>query len=113
MQSKTGSQVVLRTGVYSAALEGGFFVRIDSITADSRCPTNVVCVQAGSATVRLGLHAGTAPDSYYTVNTGSTPSAVAHGYRITLDSLRPYPAGQPILQADYRAYVTVTFLPDA
>ena len=56
-QSKAGSPVVLRTGIYSAALEGGFVVRIDSI--------------------------------------------------------RPYPAGQPILQADYRAYVTVTFLTDA
>jgi len=109
-----GTRVTLQPGQQQSPVNGIYVVLI-KVENDSRCPTNVQCVWQGDAEVTLGISTNslelTAP---VVLHTGIEPRfTVRNGYKFTLDSLTPYPrAGQPIAQGDYRAWLTVRFLPD-
>ena len=80
------------------------------VSGDSRCPADVVCIQAGDATVHLrALDDGAAAD--YMVHTGDSARAAAthRQLRIELLQLAPYPfSTRTIAQDDYRATLKVT-----
>ena len=82
------------------------------VTGDSRCPADVVCIQAGDAIVHIrALEGGAAAD--YALHTGDSARAVAthRQLRVELVRLDPYPfSGRTIGQADYRATLKVTAL---
>jgi len=103
-------EVALVAGVFNLSL-----IRVDN---DSRCPTDVTCASAGDATVVFtavppgpnGI--GTAAMQFLHTNT-EPRSLVLSGYRITLDSLSPRPVSTHVIaQGEYRAYMSVAFLPD-
>ena len=73
---------------------------------DSRCPSDVVCVTAGNAEVRLRLRGG-GVDSTLSLNTTTPPKeATIGGVRLELVGLEPYPkASVPKVPADYRATI--------
>jgi hypothetical protein len=76
---------------------------IDSVANDSRCPSDVTCVHAGDADVRLRVR--DAVESVHTVHALKEPRAASFsGYTITLVDLSPTPRSTvSISQADYRA----------
>jgi len=73
---------------------------------DSRCPSDVVCVTAGNAEVRLRLRGG-GVDSTFSLNTTTPPKeATIKGVRLELVGLEPYPkTSVPRVAGDYRATI--------
>jgi hypothetical protein len=76
---------------------------IDSVANESRCPSDVTCIQAGDADVRLRVRDG--QESSHTIHALKEPrSASFNGYTITLVELSPTPRSTVrIQQRDYRA----------
>ena len=110
-----GAPFTLRVGARAVLADDALSVRFDSVTADSRCPSNVQCVRAGEAIVQLTLRAG-AIDSTVRLQTPSAPARTAFApstatigaYSVTFASLEPVPvAGQERRQADYVAHLVV------
>ncbi|MEO8194344.1 MAG: hypothetical protein ABI681_10895 [Gemmatimonadales bacterium] len=85
-------------------------IRFRGVTEDSRCPSDVVCVWAGNAAVKLSLTAGEGSASEIKVSTTLEPkSVVFSGYRIALSGLKPAPlSGKPIPPEAYVATLLVT-----
>jgi len=86
-------------------------IEFTSVTGDSRCPADAVCIQGGDAVVHIRVTGG--GTSTYELHTGdNSRAAVVHGlYRIALMQLQPYPfSAQPISPNDYRATLTATRL---
>jgi hypothetical protein len=85
-------------------------VRFVTVSGDSRCPADAICIQGGDALVQIQVidNGGT---SDYELHTGdSSRAAITHRQvRIALVELQPYPfSSRPIVPGDYRATLTVT-----
>jgi hypothetical protein len=85
-------------------------VQVDTISEDSRCPSDVQCVWAGNARVQLRMRTATAGDAVMPVNTMLDPRSASYGGRtVTLVGVEPQPRqGQPIRQEDYRVRLRFT-----
>ena len=89
--------------------EAGFSIEFRSVSGDSRCPADAVCIQGGDASVHVRVTDATRTD--YELHTGdSSRAAVTHRQaRIELVELQPYPfSSRPIAPGDYRVTLTVT-----
>jgi hypothetical protein len=106
------SQVVV--SVAQSDVASGVRVSLIRVENESRCPSTVTCVWQGDATAVITVQVGSSDGvsgllAQQFVHTSVEPrSVVVSGYRVRLDSLTPYPTGQPIEQKDYRGYFTVT-----
>lgn len=99
----------LRIPLGAQAMTQGGRVRVAFLerVGDSRCPTNVVCVWAGDAEVRVRVHAG-GKELVARIHTTVEPQVVTfEGYALRLVGLTPYP-GSGDQQATPVAYVTVS-----
>lgn len=77
-------------------------VHFDSVTEDSRCPTDVQCVWAGNATVRLVVDSAE-QSAVVTLRTSVQQPSAVFGRAIELRGLRPQrTSGTP---PPYRQYV--------
>jgi len=79
---------------YSAHLDGtSFTITFNGVTADSRCPLGVMCIQAGNATLSLTVTDGAStktPVLLYANPTPTTPDSVkVGGYELHLVTLQP------------------------
>lgn len=85
-------------------------VRFLSVAEDSRCPSDVVCVWAGNAVVRLAITSTQSSSIEAALNTTLDPKNVTFGgYTIRLIDLKPVPkSGTKIVDADYVATIEVT-----
>ena len=90
---------------------GSVDVRFIGVTADSRCPADVMCVQvvAGDATVVLEMSGGGGPRRHELVlNDMSKRHVSDRGYVVELTALAPSRlANRQIDAADYRATIVV------
>lgn len=68
-------------------LEIGF----QALLADSRCPSDVVCIWQGEGKVELSLTMGDGPTIPVELNTNGPQTTTYGGYTITLLGLDPYP----------------------
>jgi hypothetical protein len=87
--------VQLATGETAAVTPGSVRVQFVGVN-DSRCPSDVVCVQAGDAMIILGF-SGAAAERTDTLYLVRQPRAVTYGgYRFEAVDVQPYPrsAGQ-------------------
>ena len=87
-------------------------IRFVTVENDSRCPSDVTCVWAGNAAVRLQLGTGKGSKTV-TLNTSKSPSFVGeteyHGYKVKLVELGPYPrSDRKIAPRDYTATLLVS-----
>jgi len=87
-------------------------IRFVTVENDSRCPSDVTCVWAGNAAVRLQLGTGRGSKTV-TLNTSKSPSLVGeteyHGYKMKLVELSPYPrSDRKIGRRDYTATLLVS-----
>jgi hypothetical protein len=88
-----------------------FYICLDSVLNDSRCPAGANCIWAGNAAVRFKFEKLNDAPILFTLNTHiSFPSdVVLNGYRITLLNLDPYPTmGFPIEQKNYKAKIIIS-----
>jgi hypothetical protein len=85
-------------------------VQFVSVTGDSRCPADALCIQGGDAIVHIRVIDGGA-NSPYELHTGdSSRATVTHKQvRIALVELQPYPfSSRTIAPGEYRATLTVS-----
>jgi hypothetical protein len=103
-------QVTLARG--AVGLIDGSSIRLQfvSVTGESRCPSDVVCIRAGDAVVHI--HSTDADGSAdYALHAGDAGAAAEtlRGLRVQLVDLQPYPVStRPIAPDDYRATIVVT-----
>ena len=84
-------------------------VRFQSVSNDSRCPSDVQCVWAGNAVVGLVLSQGDGPSTEASLNTTLDPQSTKFaGHTIKLVGLKPAPkSGKPISSGAYVATLAV------
>jgi hypothetical protein len=81
-------------------------IKFAAVSEDSRCPSDVTCVWAGNAAVRLAVSTNRSNGKSLTLNTGHSPSlaneAQYQGYNLKLVDLSPYPrSDRKIAAGDY------------
>jgi hypothetical protein len=96
---------------HAAELPDGLRIKFDRVTADSRCPLDVLCVTAGDATVVLSASRDggvPVPLELHTMTPGGSQVSYAN-HTIQLMALQPYPRSdrQP-RSVDYVATLAVT-----
>ena len=83
-------------------------VHFDMVTEDSRCPTDVQCVWAGNATVRLRLDSA-GQSAVLDLKTSVPQPSTAFGRSFELRGLRPAPtSGTPVPRDRYVATLRVS-----
>lgn len=84
-------------------------VRFSGVGEDSRCGTDVQCIWAGNAVVRLTLSSSATTPSESALNTGLDPRQTPYaGFTIRLVGLKPYPkSGKVISPTEYVATLEV------
>ena len=100
-------QLVLAPG-QRTNVAAGVSVRFITVTADSRCPADAICVWAGDATVRIDVSSG-GDNAEQDLHTANKQPVSYRDLRIELVSLDPYPFhSRPIQPGDYRATLRIT-----
>ena len=109
-QVEPNRQFDLKSGQEASVQGTPISVRFLSVSEDSRCPSDVVCVWAGNAVVRLSLMSTQASSIEAALNTTLDPKNVTYGgYTVRLVDVKPVPkSGTKILDADYVATLEVT-----
>jgi hypothetical protein len=94
------------------AIVAGTGVRLQfvTVTGDSRCPADAVCILGGDAIVHVRVFEGDSPRDYELHTGDSRRATVVHGaFRIGLVELQPYPFSSRAIRSDeYRATLVVT-----
>lgn len=86
-------------------------VQFVTVTGDSRCPGDAICIQGGDALVHIRVIDGGATSSFELHTGDSSRATVTYKQlRISLVELQPYPFSSrgPITPGDYRATLTVS-----
>ncbi|HYC52202.1 MAG TPA: hypothetical protein VEB19_13900 [Gemmatimonadaceae bacterium] len=92
----------LRVGAAVRILGTPLLVRFDTVSEDSRCPTDAQCVWEGNATIRLSVDSAGKIQPVELRTSGTPQPASAFGHRIEYRALRPAPTtAAPIPSADY------------
>jgi hypothetical protein len=101
-------EVTLAPG-QSGSVAGGLTLKFDGVSGDSRCPADALCIQGGSASVRVEVSATSSVRREVVFETGNL-QPVRHGtWTLELVQLSPYPFGaSPIEPEDYRATLRIT-----
>lgn len=87
----------------SIASENAVVAFVD-VVEDSRCPSDVVCMWEGQATISVSMQVGRGSQEFIlTIGTDESPTATYGQYSVTLVSLEPYP--QSSVQTDPDDYV--------
>ena len=83
-------------------------VRFNDVSGDSRCPSDALCIQGGSAAVRITAQSNSSTRNYE-LHTGSMQPVQHEGLTISLVQLMPYPfSSRKIPPEEYRATLKVT-----
>jgi hypothetical protein len=103
-----GQPFDLKAGT-SAVLADDLKLTFDRVRADSRCPLDAICIQAGEAIVVLTLSQSAGAQAEHELRTTPALSEASYlSYVIKLVALAPYPRStQQIRPEDYVATLTV------
>ncbi len=84
-------------------------IKFVSLLEDSRCPTDVRCIQAGNARIKIEVKKTGGGQQSFEINTNSQPQFINFaGYTINLTDLKPAPATNiRINRSGYRATFAV------
>ncbi|MGH9873652.1 MAG: hypothetical protein ACRD9S_14480 [Pyrinomonadaceae bacterium] len=109
---RVGREFKLRVGQSVIVKGTRLRIRFVAVENDSRCPSDVTCVWAGNAAVRLQLGTGRGSKTV-TLNTSKSSSFAGEieyqGYTVKLIGLSPYPrSDRKIVKRDYRATLLVS-----
>jgi len=106
--SRVDWTISLAPGQSVAVPDSGIQLRFDSVTGDTRCPADALCVQGGDAIATIAVIDDGAV-SAYDLHTGH-PEPVRHGpLSIALVELAPYPFSSRRIEPDeYRLTLRVT-----
>ncbi len=86
-------------------------IRFSSVTEDSRCPSDVVCIWAGRATIVVNIFQNEQNLGIFSLSTEGDDVAVAifDKYSITLVEVEPYPStNQTIALSEYIVTIIIS-----
>jgi hypothetical protein len=84
-------------------------LKFEEVGSDSRCPSDVACIQAGDAVVSFTVIADDRTRQRYEVHTSGPTSVMHAGLTIALEGLEPRPvSSRPIRPAEYRLTLRVS-----
>jgi hypothetical protein len=103
------TQITLARGQSARVDEAGFTLRFDTVSGDSRCPLDALCIQGGDAIVKVSVMPYRGRTTQYDLHT-ATPASATHGsVTLTLEELSPYPfSSRPFDPSEYRARIRLT-----
>jgi len=105
-----GDTAFLELPIGRTADNGELRVTLDGVFEDSRCPSDVQCVWAGNASLRLTLATADETD-VVVVNSTTTPHMAAfEGFVLGFRDLTPYPTST--VPTDRSAYVATIWVVD-
>jgi len=110
-QVNLGNAFILLPGARAAITGEGLTVRFLDVTEDSRCPSEVVCIQAGQAVARVELESAASKDMALLTEVGGGTGLTYLTYREYTLAFRitPYPVSTQSIAANaYRLELTVT-----
>ena len=107
-----GENTTLRVGQQKTTAGGKVRVKLISVMEDSRCPTDVDCVWAGNAKVKVRVFVRGGETKTFELNTsGPDKAGQADAYRVQLESLTPgRKSNKNIRQRDYRVTFSINKL---
>ena len=106
-----GESFTLKVGQSATIASEDLKLQFDTVVSDSRCPSDVVCIQAGEAKIRLIATQNGAHTTLNLIEQGLTSGLNVVNYKTyTIEfKLSPYPVSTRMLGAsDYRLELTVT-----
>lgn len=84
-------------------------LKFEQVVSDSRCPSDVACIQAGEAVVAVTVIGADRARQRYEVHTSGATSVVHAGLTIVCEGLEPRPvSARPIRPSDYRLTLRVS-----
>jgi hypothetical protein len=102
------SRFILAPGESRVIADTPLTVRFNEVTGDSRCPADAICIQGGSAQVRITVVSSDGLRDYQLL-TGDMRPVRHEPFTIELVQLDPYPfSSRTIRPDDYRATLRVT-----
>jgi hypothetical protein len=102
-----GDTTFLELPLGSSAVVHELSITFDAVNEDSRCPSDVQCVWAGNAAIRLTLAVADATEEVV-VNSTVEPNQVSFAsYTIGYRDLSPYPRSGPSASIDHVARIAV------
>ena len=105
----TPSTQAVQLQIGQAAMVAGSSVRVQFVrAADSRCPSDVVCITAGEAVVEI-VFSGSGPAQTSTLRLGQKAVTATYGGLVfEATALDPYPSRQPALAQTVTLRVTAS-----
>ncbi len=91
LQARTKQQFTVKINQQKTDAKSKLTIRFVSLIEDSRCPTDVKCIQAGNAKIQIKVSkANGGAARTFELNTNSKPQTVSFsGYQIKLTDLNP------------------------
>ena len=115
-QERLGQPFELAAGQTAVLASEALRVTFETVSNDSRCPAGATCVWEGDASARFTLAKQGQEKSFVELHTNARfdRQASYHGYRVVLESVRPYPKlNQTIPPTAYVARLRVEAATDA
>ncbi len=111
-EAQTGKQIKMLVGKQAKETRSKLTIKFLSLVEDSRCPTDVQCIQAGNARIQVSIGKQGGAAETFEINTTLGPKgATFGGYAINLVSLTPAPKSNiRINRNGYTATFTVSRL---
>jgi hypothetical protein len=108
LPASTGQEFTLPVGKTASIADENLSIKFVEVTADSRCPSDVVCVQAGEAKCQVLIkYLGSVSSVVLTQNGSMLSQQVFSNYVLNF-KLEPYPVStQKINPADYKLVITI------
>ena len=104
-----GQEFTLKPGESATVLGTDLQVSFEKVVEDSRCPADVVCIQAGDVVVALQARWKDGASDFQLRTAGGRNAAVAGAYHVRLVRVHPEAnTSHPIASGDYRAVLEVT-----
>lgn len=93
LQAQTNQRVTVQVNQQKTLAKIKLTIKFIALVEDSRCPTDVECIQAGNGKIQIELKKVGSGTKIFELNTNAQPKAVSFaGYTIELVDLNPKPA---------------------
>jgi hypothetical protein len=110
LQAQTNQRITVQVNQQKTLSKSRITIKFVSLVDDSRCPTDVQCIQAGNGEIQIQLKKVGSAAKTVNLNTNTQPQSVSFaGYTIKLIDLNPKPASNIRIN---RLGYTATFLVD-
>ncbi len=108
VKAVVGEPLVLHIGETALVSATDYGITLEEILSDSRCPANVMCIQQGSAKVKISVTLNGAEQKTVVLDTQVDTSFTYDQLTVHLNAVQPYPGTveQKVLDSER----TVSFL---